>query len=166
PDEMLEHGELDAAVIMDEALSDSIDRYGGTGLVANPRTRKLFPDGGMALIKEFLDRTCAFQLNHHVIIQRKLVKKHPWIVAELFDAFRRSKESAYQRFESDQGGIGSSFPESFGRERTLFGSDPYPLGLTAMRRSFDRYIQALLDGKVIDKRFTMEEVYHPATYET
>ncbi len=82
PDEMLERGELDAAVIMNEAAPASIDRYGGTRLADNPRIRKLFSDGGMALIKEFFDRTGAFQLNHHVIIQQKLVKKHRLIVAE------------------------------------------------------------------------------------
>lgn len=166
PDESLERGELDAAVIMGDASSDSIDRYGNTRWMNNPKIRKLFPDDGMDLIRAFYDRTGAFQLNHHVIIQRRLVEKHPWIVEEIFNAFQRSKEAAYQTLQSDDGGNRSSLKESFARERSFFGSDPYPLGLTAMRRSFDRYIQAMLDGKVIDRRFSMDEVYHPATHAT
>ncbi len=48
----------------------------------------------------------------------------------------------------------------------MFGGDPYPLGLTSISRSFDRYIDALLDGIVIDRRFSIKEVYHPAIHTT
>ena len=166
PDEMLERGELDAAVFMDDTSAGSIDRYANTGRENNPKIRKLFPDGGRGLIKEFYDRTGVFQLNHHVIVQRRLVEKHPWMVAELFDAFQQSKITAYRNFDASSGGALPASVPDFAWERSLFGSDPYPFGITAMRGSFDRYIQAMLDGKVIDRRFAMEEVYDPATHGT
>ena len=166
PDEMLERGELDAAVIMEDSSAGSIDRYANKSRLNSPKIRKLFPDGGMALIKEFYERSRAFQLNHHVILQRRLAESHPWIVEALLDAFENSKQAAYREMLSNEIGAKDSSPESLALERSLFGLDPYPLGISAMRRSFDRYVQAMLEGNVIRRRFTMEEVYHPATHAT
>ena len=52
------------------------------------------------------------------------------------------------------------------RSGNLYSDNDYPLGVKAMRKSFDRYIQAMLDGKVIKTRFQVEDVYYPTTLVT
>jgi hypothetical protein len=57
----------------------------------------LCEDDGKAVVFEFYRRTGFFQANHHVIVQNRILREHPWAALELFDAFQRSKEMAYER---------------------------------------------------------------------
>jgi 4,5-dihydroxyphthalate decarboxylase len=153
PDRMLETGEVDAAIIHPGWFdSHSIDRYSGTSLAGNPRIRKLFPDDGRSLIEDFYKKARVYQINHHVIIQNRIVKEHPWVAMELFKAFQRSKEIALENTNQQSSAVSHK--------------DDFPLGVHAMRKSFDRYIKAMLDGKVIKTRFRAEDVYYPTTLET
>jgi 4,5-dihydroxyphthalate decarboxylase len=150
---MLETGEVDAAIIHPGWFdSHSIDRYSGTSLAGNPRIRKLFPDDGRSLIEDFYKKARVYQINHHVIIQNRIVKEHPWVAMELFKAFQRSKEIALENTNQQSSAVSHK--------------DDFPLGVHAMRKSFDRYIKAMLDGKVIKTRFRAEDVYYPTTLET
>lgn len=155
PDGMLENGQIDAAIIHPGSLgADSIDRYSGTALTGNPRIRKLFPDDGKNLLDDFFRQTGVSQINHHVIVQNRILREHPWVAMELFTAFQRSRtmalENARRQTSAD----------------SLFENDNYPLGVNGIRKSFDRYIQALLDGDVIKTRFRAEDVYFSTTLQT
>ena len=155
PDGLLETGEVDAAIIHPGSLgSDSIDRYAGTPLTGNPRIRKLFPDDGKNLLEDFFEQTGVYQINHHVIVQNRILRANPWVAMELFTAFQQSAtialESARRQSEAD----------------SLFKNDNYPIGINGIRKSFDRYIQALLDGDVIKTRFRVEDVYFSTTLQT
>ena len=167
PDDMLARGELDAAVITGRpGSSEAIDRYGGTPLTGNPQVRMLFPDGGRELVTEFYRRTGTFQMNHHVIVQNRILREHPWAAMELFNAFQRSKEVAYERAAEASAGY-LYFPgNAFQEQAEVFGEDPYPLGVRAMRKSFDKYIEAMVDSGAIKAPVSMEQVYHPATLDT
>jgi 4,5-dihydroxyphthalate decarboxylase len=153
PDRMLETGEVDAAIIHPGSFGPhSIDRYSGASISNNPRIRKLFPDDGRSLIDEFSAKAGVFQINHHVIVQNRILQEYPSAAMELFKAFQRSKEIALETLKPQM--QGSQFPDDF------------PLGINAMRKSFDRYVQEMLDGEVIKTRFQVEDVYYPTTLET
>ena len=153
PDRMLETGEVDAAIIHPGSFGPhSIDRYSGASLSGNARIRKLFPDDGRSLIDEFAAKAGVYQINHHVIVQNRIVRKNPWVAMELFQAFQRSKELAVENLK--QPTLGNPY------------KDDFPLGINAMRKSFDRYVQEMLDGKVIKTRFQVEDVYYPTTLGT
>lgn len=156
PDGMLEQGEVDAAIINPHSLGeDSIDQYGGALLVGNCRIRKLFPDGGGGLIDEFTRKAGVFQINHHVIVQNRVIRENPWVAMELFTAFQRSKDIVLESaIEQRQGNL---YPK---------GNDYYPLGVKAMRKSFDRYIQEMLEAKLIRTRFQIEDIYYRSTLQT
>ncbi|MGE5220100.1 MAG: hypothetical protein ACM3SP_24105, partial [Chloroflexota bacterium] len=155
PDRMLETGEVDAAIIHPGSFgSHSIDRYSGASISDNPRLRKLFPDDGRSLIEEFTAKTGVFQVNHHVIVQNRILRNHPWVAMALFKAFQQSKDIVLQKVHPESATVES-------RE-----NDSFPLGIKAMRKSFDRYVQVLLDGKVIKTRFQVEDVYYPTTLDT
>jgi 4,5-dihydroxyphthalate decarboxylase len=152
-DAMLEKGEIDAAIIHPGTLSaTSIDRYSGALPSGNSRIRKLFADDGRSLIDQFSTNAGVFQINHHVIIQNRILREHPWVALELFTALQLSKDIALAIARQQKPGDSEN--------------DEFPVGVKAMRPSFDRYVQAMLDGKVIKTRFKMEDVYYPTTLET
>jgi 4,5-dihydroxyphthalate decarboxylase len=153
PDALLQEGEVDAAIIHPGSFGPhSIDRYGGASISDNPKIRKLFPDDGWSLIDEFTVKSGVFQINHHVIVQNRIVRENPWAAMELFQAFQRSKEVALKNLKQQM--VKKPY------------KDDFPLGVKAMRKTFDRYVQEMLDGNVIKTRFQVEDVYFPTTLET
>src|SRR5207244_13293287 len=113
-----------------------VDRWGGTPIDGNPRLRKLLDDNGKGVVYEFYRKTGCFQPNHHVIVQNRILKDHPWVALELFEAFRRSKEIAYERARRHAAAY-LYFPAKDQQEQVaVFGEEPYPLG----RRAMGRYV--------------------------
>lgn len=167
PDGMLDRGEVDAAIINPHALRvDSIDHYAGTSLFGNPRIRKLFADDGERLINEFFERAGVFQINHHVIVQNQILRENPWVAMELFIAFQRSRDIVFDKAMGNKSLELSSDSIDIQTNRSAVGEVQFPLGINAMRKSFNRYIQAMIDAKLINTRFRVEDVYYSTTLDT
>jgi 4,5-dihydroxyphthalate decarboxylase len=152
---MLERGELDAACIPMPP--------GGEG---NPRIRKLLRDGGQAVITEHYCKTGVLQTNHHVIVQNGIVRAHPWVPMELYKAFQRAKEVAYQRARRQQSTYLYFQGHDFQEQASVFGEDTYPFGIQNMRPMLDRLFQGSLEQGLIRNPLTVEDVYHPTTLDT
>jgi 4,5-dihydroxyphthalate decarboxylase len=171
-DMMLDRGDLDASFppIMDEGVTADnpsvLDRYGGTEMTGNPRIKKLLDDGGEAVIFEFFRKTGCHQPNHHVIIRNEVLEKHPWAAMELMEAFQRSKEMAYERAMKARGTYLIFEHEYRKKQAAVFGEDPYPLGVKAMRRTVERAIEGSLEQGLIRKPFKIEDLYFPTTLDT
>jgi 4,5-dihydroxyphthalate decarboxylase len=171
-DVMLDRGELDAAFPPHTAdgvtlgNASVLDRYGGTQVVNNPRIRKLLDDSGEAAVFEFFRKTRCHQPNHHVIIKDEVLAEHPWVAMELMDAFTRSKEVAYERAVKTQGAYLMFEQEYRRRQAAVFGRDPYPLGLKAMRKTVERAIRGSLEQGLIRKPIAVEDLYFRTTLDT
>jgi 4,5-dihydroxyphthalate decarboxylase len=153
PIEMLERGELDAAIGLR-----------GPALEASSKVRKLLPDDGKRVFAEFFQKTGCFQPNHHFVIQRRLLEGQPETAMALFDAFEQSKRVAYER---DRNIAYLYFDDGdFEGQTTVYGEDPYPLGLSVMRRTLERAVQGSLEQGLIRSPVRIDEVYHPATLGT
>src|SRR6266699_2811052 len=102
-DVMLDRGEIDACTAIRPSNrvtagdTNVIDRWGGTLIDGNPRLKKLLDDDGKEVVYEFYRKTGCFQANHHVIVQNRILKEHPWVALELYKVFQGSKEVAYDR---------------------------------------------------------------------
>ena len=171
-DVMLDRGEIDACTAIRPSSrvtagdATVIDRWGGTPIAGNPRIRKLLEDDGKAVVFDYYRKTGFFQANHHVIVQNRILREHPWVALELFSAFQRSKEIAYERarrFASTQ----LYFPGKDQQEQAaVFGEDPYPLGLRAMGRNVERAIQGSLEQGLLTKPLRLEDIYYRTTLNT
>ena len=115
----------------------------------------LFSDGGRELIAAFYRKTGAHQLNHHVIVQNRVLREHPWVARSLYHAFEQAKTVANERMQQDR-------PAQFEADKAAFGGDPYPLGVAAMRTSVDRYTDELMASGALRTRVSVEDVYHPS----
>lgn len=134
-DVMLDKGELDAAFGMlprsqhEATPYEKVDRYGGTPLEGNPRIRRFFPDGGRQIVTEYYQRSGVLPANHMIVVQERVLEKHPWVASELYQAFQRSKEVAYERARAMRGTYLLFEAEDYERQAETFGEDPYPLGI-------------------------------------
>jgi len=152
-DVMLDRGEIDACT----AIRPS-SRV-GTQIAGNPRLRKLLPDDGKAVVFEYYRRTGFFQANHHVIVQNGILREHPWVALELFEAFRRSKEIPYERARRSASAY-LYFPGADRQEQAaVFGEDPYPLGLRAMGKNVERAIRGSMEQGLLTKLLRLEDIY-------
>lgn len=171
-DVMLDRGDIDActAIRQDRRVTAGdptvIDRYGGTPIDGNPRLRKLLGDNGKGVIYEYYQKTGFFQCNHHVIVQNRILKDHPWVARELFTAFQRSKELAYERARRAQAAY-LYFPGTdFRDQAAVLGDDPYPIGLRAMGNNIQRAIQGSLEQGLLTKPLRLEDIYYRTTLNT
>jgi len=171
-DVMLDRGEIDACTAIRPTPRVTagdptvIDRYGGTPIRGNPRLRKLLDDDGKGVVFEFYRKTGFFQPNHHVIVQNRILREHPWVALELYHAFQRSKDLAYERarrYESTY----VYFPgKDFQEQAAVVGDDPYPIGLRAMGKNVERAIQGSLEQGLLRKPLGLDAIYYRTTLNT
>jgi 4,5-dihydroxyphthalate decarboxylase len=99
-------------------------------------------------------------------VQNRILRDHPWAALELFDAFRRSKEMAYERARHHQSTY-LYFPgKDLEEQREVFGEDPYPIGLAAMGRNIERAIQGSLEQGLLTKPLQLDQIYFRTTLKT
>jgi 4,5-dihydroxyphthalate decarboxylase len=171
-DRMLDNGEIDACTAIRPAARVTagdktvVDRWGGTPIDGNPRLKKLLPDNGKETVFEFYRKTGCFQANHHVIVQNRILREHPWVALELYDALRRSKEMAYERARRAAQTL-LYFPGGdAAKQRAVLGDDPYPLGLNAMRRTVERAIQGSVEQGLLSQPLPLDRIYFHTTLRT
>ena len=170
-DVMLDRGELDAAIMTSTSAlhpgeTVAMDRYGGTPLVGNPNIKPVSDDNGKGVISEFFKKTGAYHSNHHVIVQNRILRDHPWVAMDLFRTFQRSKEVAYERARKNLEGYFYFPSKSYADEASVFGEDPYPFGLKAMGTTVSRAIKGSLEQGLIRKPLEFKDIYHYTTLDT
>lgn len=170
-DAMLDRQEIDAGLLLPSSFDGgvnmaSIDRYGGTPLSGNPRIRKMFEDGGRQIVTEYYRKTGIISPNHIIVIKSKLARAHPWLMLELYKAFQRAKEVAYQRSRELMPTYLLFEGRDFREQAAIFGEDPYPLGLKANSKMMETAIQGCLEQGLISKKFPVEEVFHHSMLDT
>jgi 4,5-dihydroxyphthalate decarboxylase len=171
-DRMLDRGEIDACTAIRPAARITagdptvIDRWGGTPIEGNPRLKKLLTDDGKEIVFEFYRKTGCFQANHHVIVQNRILREHPWVALELYDAFRRSKEMAYERARR-AAQTHLYFPgRDVAEQRAAIGNDPYPLGLAAMGHNIERAIRGSVEQGLLQEPLPLDRIYYRTTLKT
>jgi 4,5-dihydroxyphthalate decarboxylase len=171
-DVLLDRGALDACTAIRRGgrvtAGDPtvIDRYGGTPIDGNPRLRKLLEDDGRGIVYDYYRKTGFFQANHHVIVQNRILREHPWVALELFEAFQQAKEVAYERARRSLGAY-LYFPgKDFQEQAAILGNDPYPIGLQAMGKNIERAIQGSLEQGLLRKPLRLEDIYYRTTLKT
>ncbi|MBI4528263.1 MAG: hypothetical protein HY695_31095 [Deltaproteobacteria bacterium] len=171
-DRMLENGELDAAFWIVPAPRARLgkfpdfDRYGGTRIEGNPRIRRLFPDRGQAIIREYFSKIHVLPVNHVVVVQNRVLKEHPWAALELYRAFQRSKEVAYERARRWASAYLLFEGDDYKRQEAVFGPDPYVFGLAKNRTMLEILIRGSHEEGLIPKPLRVEDLFYRSTLDT
>lgn len=171
-DRMLNEGEIDAAWGFAPHYKRgtenfrSIDRYGDTPIVGNPRIRRLFPDGGKSIIAEYYQKTGVFPVNHMVVVKKYILENNPWVALELYKAFSRSKELAFERARTVAAGYFFFVEELVKQQTALFGSDPYPQGIRANAKMLNILMRGSFKEGLTKKLAQVEEIFYSTTLDT
>jgi 4,5-dihydroxyphthalate decarboxylase len=170
-DIMLDRGEIDAAYGFaprhdPKLFKLNIDRYGGTPLDENPRLKKLFTDGGRAVVEAFFNKTGLVPANHVIVAQRRLLDDNPWLAGELYKIFSESKQAAYER--SNFTGPAYLYFESNERktQAATFGDDPFPFGVSQNQKMLEMLFRNSHAEGLTRNLARIEDVFHPALLDT
>ena len=136
------------------------------GWEGNPRVKQLLNDDGKAVITEHFKKMGVLQTNHHVIVQNRIVKEHPWVPMELYNGFMKSKAIAYQRARQGMSAYMYFDGNDFSDQAAVFGEDPYPCGIKNMRPMLERLFQGSLEQGLLRKPVTIEDIYYPTTLDS
>ena len=170
-DQMLANGDLDLAYIVPprrpEGNTVAMERYSGISVTDDPRIRLLYADKGKALFAEYHRRFGhRHQPNHHVIVQNRILKEHPWVALELMRAFQRSKEVADNRQKAAIRAYFVYQGTDHQDQAEVYGEDLYPIGMRAMGKTVERCMQGSIEQGLIRKPLKLEEIYFRTTLDT
>ena len=133
----------------------------GTGEVV-----QLFRDGGRAAEMDYLRETGLYPVMHVVTIRADVLEANSWIAANLLTAFEQAKRSSLHRLRDINA---SRFPVPWLRDHLrdveeLFGTDPFPYGMDANRRTVDAFLQFAHEQGVVGRRMEVEELFAEQTH--
>ncbi len=146
---LLKAGEIDAAIQL--RVKDGGDDI---RLLLNE-------DQADAVGLSYFKRTGIYPIGHVIAIREQTLKEHPWIGAELFRAFKASKDK-YVASLAAKTDLNDRDRQAI-RNRELVGGDPLPFGLRRNRRSFEAMIEWGKDQRIIPKLIEADSLFAPGT---
>lgn len=156
---MLVDGRLDAAL---HYLSDRnlVDRS-RIRLEDRPEVRYLFANPAEEG-RRYYAKTGIFPINHGMVVRRAIVERHPWVVLNIFNAFRTAKDrwlARVARAAETHLELGL-LPQ--GAEAAL-RTDPYPYGIVANRRVLETVTQYSHEQGLTPRKLALEEIFAEST---
>jgi 4,5-dihydroxyphthalate decarboxylase len=156
--ELLDRGEIDGFMA---------PRPPSRAVLANPAIGWLFDDP-TAVAKDYYRRTGVFPIMHVVGIRKELAAQHPWLPAAVLKAFTQSKAAALELL-SDTSATKVTLPfveEQLKAARETMGEDYWSYGVAPARRTLDTFVRHHHSQGLSSRLVPVEELFHPATYET
>jgi 4,5-dihydroxyphthalate decarboxylase len=154
---MLLSGELDAAIT---------SRPPPCFTKGDPHIKRLFPDYRADELA-YYKASRIFPIMHCVVIRRSLVDRHPWLPAEVFRAFVKTKEHAIKEL-SLENIARVTLPwvsESVAEIVATLGKNFWPYGLPESRHEIAALLRYSRNDGLIDRDLVPEDVFHPSTHE-
>jgi 4,5-dihydroxyphthalate decarboxylase len=156
--ELLDRGEIDGFMA---------PRPPSAQALSNPAVGWLFDDP-TAAAKDYFKRTGIFPIMHVVGVRKTLCDAHPWLPMAVFKAFNQAKGAALEAL-SDTSATKVTLPfveEQLKAARETMGQDVWSYGVAANRATLDAFLRHHHAQGLSQKRMQIEEIFHPATYET
>ncbi len=156
--DMLETGEIDVLV---SARAPSCYKSG------SPNVTRLFPDFRQAE-KDYFKKTGVFPMMHVIGLRKSLVDAHPWLAANVFEAFIKAKALA-QSDLTEVGALKVMLPwvaQEAEETIKLMGEDFWPYGVAENKAALDAFLQYHYEQGLSGKeKFRPEDIFVPSTLE-
>ena len=155
--ELLDRGEIDGFMA---------PRPPSAQALSNPAVGWLFDDP-TAAAKDYFKRTGIFPIMHVVGVRKTLCDAHPWLPMAVFKAFNQAKGAALEALsDTSATKVTLPFVEEQLKARETMGQDFWSYGVAANRATLDAFLRHHHAQGLSQKRMQIEEIFHPATYET
>src|SRR5579875_123417 len=156
---MLLSGELDAALHY-IANTNLVDRS-RVDLDLRAEGHYIFPDRA-AEARRYFAKTGFFPINHGMVVRRRIVEQHPWVVLNIYRAFLEGKdrwlagvsEAAEAHLET-----GILPPEN----GALLKKDPFPYGVVGNRHILETIARYSHEQGLTPRVLSLDEIFPPAT---
>ena len=132
-----------------------------------PHVGWLFADP-VAAAKDYFKRTGIFPIMHIIGVRREIVEKQPWLPAAVLKAFERAKAIALEKL-SDTSSTKVTLPfveERLMEARALMGRDFWSYGVAPNRKTLETFLRHHHAQGLSARLVKVEELFHPATFET
>ncbi len=133
----------------------------------HPHIGWLFADP-TAAAKAYYKRTGFFPIMHAVGVRRELAERHPWLPGAVLKAFEQAKQAGLAKL-SDTSATKVTLPfveERLKEARDLMGHDFWSYGIAPNRKVLDYFLAQHHAEGLSARRLAVDELFHPATYET
>ena len=131
--------------------------------VEAPNVQPLIPDAAEAGFAALRERG-HYPINHLVVVKDELLERHPGLALAVFEAFAESKRRYVQHLRAGTLDKPTSVDEVHRRVMEITGADPLPYGIEPNRQALDEALAAMRDQGIVDRPFTLEELFHPETH--
>jgi 4,5-dihydroxyphthalate decarboxylase len=156
---MLMDGRLDATLLY---LTDNnlVDRSRIT-LEGNPEFRLLFPDP-TAEGRRYYQKTGIFPINHGMVVRRSIYEQNPWVVLNIFNAFRKAKDDVAARTRDmvathiDLGLLPVD-------AKKALATDTYPYGVKSNKLVLETVTEYSHEQGLTPRKVSLDEVFAPST---
>ncbi|MDB5593079.1 MAG: phtD [Hyphomicrobiales bacterium] len=146
-EEMLLSGELAAA----------------SGLVIdNPDIKTLIPDAAKVGFEALRTRG-HYPINHTLVVRDELLAQHPGLAKDIFETFAKAKQLYVEKLRKGEISEPSKMDQTAQKIMEITGKDPMPYGIEPNRAMIEAIIQYATEQKIIDRRFTAEEIFAEGT---
>lgn len=152
---MLFAGQLDA-VMYPEVLS-SVAK-------GDPRVRRLF-ESPKEVERDYFQRTGIFPIMHTVVINESVLAAHPWVAANVLEAFRESKDRAFAAIRNPRAISLAWVQEALEEQERVLGRDPWAYGFAANRVALETLIRYAHEQGLIARPLSAESLFYPTTLE-
>jgi 4,5-dihydroxyphthalate decarboxylase len=157
--QMLVDGRLDATILY---LTDPnlVDRS-RVQLEGNPNFRLLFPDPA-AEGRRYYQKTGIFPINHGMVVRRSIYEQHPWVVLNIYNAFRKAKDDVNARMRelvSTHVELGLLPLEA----RKALNTDAYPYGVKSNNLVLETVTEYSHEQGLTPRKVSLDEVFAPST---
>lgn len=135
--------------------------------LANRNVGWLFDDP-TAAAKDYFRRTGVFPIMHVAAIRKELAERHPWLPVAVLKAFSQAKAAALDLL-SDTSATKVTLPfveEQLKSARETLGEDFWAYGVEPARRTLETFLKHHHAQGLSSRLVGLEELFHPATYET
>jgi 4,5-dihydroxyphthalate decarboxylase len=156
---MLVDGDLDALIHFSPG-NNIIDRTTVDPL-SSPMVRRLF-DPPRAEAKRYYAKTGIYPINHCIVVRRSIAEKYPWVILNLYSAFREVKT----RLDSELDRLLEPFVSTGLIDGPTIGTlhrDTMPYSINASKATLDALIDYLHTDGLIDRRVRMDELFAEQT---
>jgi len=133
----------------------------------NPHVGWLFDDP-TATAKDYFRRTNVFPIMHVVGIRKELAERHHWLPGAVLKAFTQAKMAALEKL-GDTSAPKVMLPfveEQLKAARETMGEDYWAYGVEPNRKTLETFLRHHHSQGLSDRLMAVEEVFHPATYES
>ncbi|KHF38609.1 ABC transporter substrate-binding protein [Halalkalibacter okhensis] len=155
--EMLESGEIDAFIA---------PRAPSCFLNGSPNVTRLFTDF-VSEEEQYFRKTGIFPIMHVVAIKNEILEKNPWVAANLYQAFVKSKQKVYEGF-NQTAALKVTLPwlvSEIERTKEIMGEDFWPYGLENNKATLEAFVTYSYEQGLIKNKLKVEDLFVKSTQE-